>query len=404
MQYLITSTWWCSCPSTQMKPLMISRHVGRRWWWRVLITYNLVLLGQHIFGLIIANSVSKGSSFQVCHNLKPFCDGCMFTFHTYSNYIMGWKYVVHVHAKLWMVGLCRVPHLDQDTQANIKSYLGVLKRWFFLETKGLKGCCINWLVWRLTTIVPWHYMHQAEMKRQGFIKNKVMAWLVVASVDKVSWIPHINVISPTFEGDDGDGVWWVRRQHHLGVTYKICAPFIKYANCNYGWALRNNFCKHQIVVILMCTNLITKNLNIAAHIMELAMVVWNACLLTWHDGAFNNEDCNQSLINEVNIVDIGGFMAMDEDSCFDNADFPEGSFAPMDQTLRYLHEIMAEIITKCTTSASVEFYDHATSLLLGVGSNIHHFCLVQINKSMHSGMVFCRVDDGFGNSINRMKD
>jgi hypothetical protein len=45
------------------------------------------------------------------------------------------------------------------------------------------------------------------MKRQGFIKNKVMAWLVVVSVDKANWIPHINVISPTFEGDDGDDVW-----------------------------------------------------------------------------------------------------------------------------------------------------------------------------------------------------
>ncbi len=34
------------------------------------------------------------------------------------------------------------------------------------------------------------------------------------------------------------------------------------------------------------------------------------------DGTFDNEDYNQNLINEVNIVDIGGFMAMDEDSCF----------------------------------------------------------------------------------------
>jgi hypothetical protein len=52
-----------------------------------------------------------------------------------------------------------------------------------------------------------HYMHQAKMKRQGFIKNKVMAQLVVASVDKVNQIPHTNVISPTFERDDGDDVW-----------------------------------------------------------------------------------------------------------------------------------------------------------------------------------------------------
>jgi hypothetical protein len=52
-----------------------------------------------------------------------------------------------------------------------------------------------------------------------------MAQLVVASVDKASWIPHTDVISPTFEGYDGDDVWWVQSQRHLGVTYKICALF-----------------------------------------------------------------------------------------------------------------------------------------------------------------------------------
>jgi hypothetical protein len=68
-----------------------------------LIIYNLVLLGQDIFGLIIANSVNKGFPFQVWHVIKPFCYKCitsyMFIFHT-SNYIMRWKYVVHVHAEL----------------------------------------------------------------------------------------------------------------------------------------------------------------------------------------------------------------------------------------------------------------------------------------------------------------
>jgi len=34
-----------------------------------------------------------------------------------------------------------------------------------------------------------------------------MARLVVASVDKTNRIPHIDVISSTFEGDDGDDVW-----------------------------------------------------------------------------------------------------------------------------------------------------------------------------------------------------
>jgi len=69
--------------------------------------------------------------------------------------------------------------------------------------------------------------------------------------------------------------------------------------------------------------------------MELIVVVWNACLLTWHTYnwmiAFHNEDYNQNLIHEVGIIDIGGFTTMDEDSCFDNVDLLEGSFSPMDQ-------------------------------------------------------------------------
>jgi hypothetical protein len=38
--------------------------------------------------------------------------------------------------------------------------------------------------------------------------------------------------------------------------------------------------------------------------------------------------------------------------------------------------------------ASVELCDHATSFIRGVGSNIHHLLVAQINKSMHLGMVF----------------
>ncbi len=35
------------------------------------------------------------------------------------------------------------------------------------------------------------------MKRQGFIKNKVVAQFMVASVEKTFMIPHIDVIRPT---------------------------------------------------------------------------------------------------------------------------------------------------------------------------------------------------------------
>jgi len=66
-------------------------------------------------------------------------------------------------AKLWMVGIQKVPHSNQDTQASIESYHGVLKRWFVLDRKSFKGHKIDWLVWRLTTTIARHYMHTLEI-------------------------------------------------------------------------------------------------------------------------------------------------------------------------------------------------------------------------------------------------
>jgi len=97
-------------------------------------------------------------------------------------------------------------------------------------------------------------------------------------------------------------------------------------------------------------------------------------------------------------------MAMDEDSCFDNVDVLKGSYVPMDRTLTHLHKTMAEIMAKCTAGASIKLCDHAPSLLQGIASNIHHVHLACVNKPMHPGMVFHWMDDGYGDSINQMKD
>jgi len=58
-------------------------------------------------------------------------------------------------------------------------------------------------------IMAQHYLHRAEMKRWGFIKNKVVAWLVPTSVENAFMIPHINVIQPTLVGDDNVITWIV---------------------------------------------------------------------------------------------------------------------------------------------------------------------------------------------------
>ncbi len=121
------------------------------------------------------------------------------------------------------------------------------------------------------------------MKRQGFIYNKVMVQLVVASVDKASRIPHINVIPPTFEGDDGDNLWWVQSQQHHDVIYEIHAPFTKYTSCTCEWALWSNFCNHQIIILLICIDIISKNIiDYYDIILGFIMMVWNPCSLTNH--------------------------------------------------------------------------------------------------------------------------
>jgi hypothetical protein len=48
------------------------------------------------------------------------------------------------------------------------------------------------------------------------------------------------------------------------------------------------------------------------------------------DGASDDENYKQDLVDEVNIIDIGGLTTMDENNCFDNVDVPEGSSTPMD--------------------------------------------------------------------------
>ncbi len=87
-----------------------------------------------------------------------------------------------------------------------------------------------------------------------------MAQPMATNIDKASQIPHTNVIPPTFEGDDGDDVWRVQNQHHLSVTYKIHAHFTEYTSCTCEWALRSNFCKHQVIILLTCTNLTRENM------------------------------------------------------------------------------------------------------------------------------------------------
>jgi hypothetical protein len=49
-------------------------------------------------------------------------------------------------------------------------------------------------------------MHTLEMKKKGFIKNKVVEAIVIKSVEKATFIPFTHVYQLTFESD---GIWVV---------------------------------------------------------------------------------------------------------------------------------------------------------------------------------------------------
>jgi hypothetical protein len=82
------------------------------------------------------------------------------------------------------------------------------------------------------------------MKKRGFI------CIAKTSVEKAALIPLTHVSQSSFEIDN---YWIVRNQHLANVEYKMKSPFIEYLGYTCEWAIRRNFCKHQIVIILMVT-------------------------------------------------------------------------------------------------------------------------------------------------------
>jgi hypothetical protein len=109
---------------------------------------------------------------------------------------------------------------------------------------------IGWWVINNNHYMPLH-AHIGNEKK-GFIKNKVMEAIITQSVEKVALIPFTHVYQPTLESDGAWGIW---SQCFPNVTYVVKFPFTKIFCCTCEWALRGNICKHQIVIILTCTNI-----------------------------------------------------------------------------------------------------------------------------------------------------
>jgi hypothetical protein len=64
-------------------------------------------------------------------------------------------------------------------------------------------------MWRFTTTVTKHYMHMIEMKKHGFIKNKVVEHIVKVNVEKATLIFHTNVTHGIDDSNETGHAWMV---------------------------------------------------------------------------------------------------------------------------------------------------------------------------------------------------
>jgi hypothetical protein len=126
-------------------------------------------------------------------------------------------------------------------------------------------------------------MHQAKMKKQGLIKSKVMVWLVATNIYKVnkfhtpmwSHLPLRGMMVMMFGKCE---------------TNTILVLLIRFVplSMNTQVALMNGHYEVTFGSIKLLFNWLVPtlqwkiSLSIVVHIMELIVVVWNACLLTRH--------------------------------------------------------------------------------------------------------------------------
>jgi len=100
-------------------------------------------------------------------------------------------------------------------------------------------------------------MHTLEMKKKGFIKNKVMEAIITRIMEKAVLIPFTHVYQPTF---GSDGTWGIWSQCLPNVIYAMKFPFIEIFCYTCEWALQGNMRKYQIVVIFTCRDISQKDI------------------------------------------------------------------------------------------------------------------------------------------------
>ncbi len=172
-------------------------------------------------------------------------------------------------------------------------------------------------------------MHTLEMKKRGFIKNKVMEPIITQSVEKAALILLTHVYQPTLENDGAWGVW---SQRLPNVIYAVKFPFTEIFCCTCEWTLQRNMCKHQIVVIITCIDISQEDLIhycgtwYGSHRAGLGHMFVDP----WHildDMEFNDDDKDEHLEGDDGIMEFDGLMNMEQN------DLPMGAIVGSNDTI-----------------------------------------------------------------------
>jgi len=156
-----------------------------------------------------------------------------------------------------------------------------------------------------------------------------MEAIITRNVEKATLIPLTHVYQPTLESD---GTWGVRSQCLPNVIYVVKFSFSKIFCCTCEWALQGNMCKHQIVVILTCTNISQKDIThycgtwYGSHRGGLGHMFADPRHIL-DDMESNDNDEDEHLEDDDGIMEFDGLMNMEQN------DFPMGAIVGSNDTI-----------------------------------------------------------------------
>jgi hypothetical protein len=171
-------------------------------------------------------------------------------------------------------------------------------------------------------------------------------------------------------------------------------------------------CKHQIAIILTCTNVSQEDIIhycgtwYGSHRGGLGHMFADPRHIP-DDMESNDDDKDEHLEGDDGIMEFDGLMNMEQNDLLMDAvvgfDDIINSSTPMERDLAQLVTIMQEITNECK-EGNVTLCEHATSHMRVLACNIRNIRLTKANPVLHLGLVLHHVEDGLGNSVKRLKD